>query len=80
MDIQDVFIIIGEGWTKEKIIEDLRGEGYKHNFYFDNDKSDMEVLMDKVKFANEVWTFGDCMSCGMYAYAMLLGKECWKMG
>lgn len=79
MDIQNIFILIGIGWTKDEIVEDLKGEGYDHNFYFVEDQP-LDELTKNVTYANEVWCFGDCSNIEMYDYARDNGLDIWVMG
>lgn len=79
MDIIEVFIIIGRGWTKSKVIQDLRGEGYKHYFFFIEGYDD-DILEKNMNRATEVWTFGDCIGYNTFKLAQSRGKDIWKMG
>jgi hypothetical protein len=68
-----VFVIIGVGYTKEEVIEEIRQEGYKHEFNFDNSSSALQE-------SQEVWCFGRVNDCDLYHEAVELGKDIWIMG
>lgn len=79
MDIMNVYVIIGRGFTKSKIVGEIREEGYKHNFYFSQGQ-EWEDLVQAMKLASEVWVFGDATEYEDYEYAKRNGKDIWKMG
>lgn len=79
MNIQNVFVIIGEGWTREAIIKEIEEEGYLHNFFF-GAGDDMDVLAKNMSFAHEVWCFGNCDGLMTYEHARDQGYDIWKMG
>lgn len=79
MDITNVFIIIGRGWSKQKIVNELREEGYKHNFFFGQNQ-DWEILQQRLDYSQEVWYFGYCEEYETYKYARKMGYDLWKMG
>lgn len=78
MDIVNVCIVYDTyKYTKEDVVEDLKKEGYKHNFYFFRD-----ILEDDVKqmrVADEVWQFGECIGNPLLKRAREMGKEIWRM-
>ena len=78
MEIRDIYVIIGNGFTKEKIVEDIRQEGYGHNFYFSADATYNDNNLP-LTIAEEVWLFGNCDGKGDYILAKSLGKDLWKM-
>lgn len=78
MDLINVFIIIGRGYNKQKIVNEIREEGYKHNFFFGQGQ-DFNILKDKMDFCNECWHFGDASGYDMYEYAKKVGKDIWDM-
>lgn len=81
MDISNVFVIMGTNWNKKLVIEDIRVEGYKHNFYFSNDRlSNKDDELKKMAIADEIWCFGDCSANLMYHYAIKNNKDIWRMG
>ncbi len=79
MDIQNVFIIIGKGWNKRKIVDELKMEGYKHNFFFCDGQS-FEAAEKNILLTNEVWCFGECDRMYWYQYAKDKGLSIWLMG
>lgn len=83
MDISNVFVILGSDWTKELVINEIKLEGYKHNFYFSDKnfgKLSMEDEINKLLMADEVWCFGHCNTIPMYHYAQKNNKDIWRMG
>lgn len=79
MDLINVFIIIGRGYNKQKIVNEIREEGYKHNFFFGQNQ-DWSDLVNRIHFADEVWHFGECSEYDTYKFAKKIGKDIWRMG
>lgn len=79
MDLINVFIIVGRGWTREKVERELIEEGYSHNFSF-GDGRDEDLLFKLMEIANEIWCFGDCVGYNTLKYARSKGMDIWKMG
>lgn len=79
LDTQNVFVIIGRNWTKDKIIKEIVAEGYKHNFFF-SDGHNFSELVKKLEISNEVWTFGNVDGLEIYKYVERNGMDCWRMG
>lgn len=79
MDISNIFVIIGKGWTKEKVIEDIVEECYKHNFNFSVGQNFSDMIKN-LNISNEVWTFGDCEGLEIFKYVERNGFEIWRMG
>lgn len=79
MDILNIFVIAGQGWSKPKIIADIEGEGYKHNFFFSQGQ-DWDILEREIKKADEIWCWGHCEGYQMYEYAKIHSMDLWKMG
>lgn len=74
----NVVILIGRKYTKHKIIQDIREEGYKHNFFFAQGQ-DWELLQKQLDFCQEVWCFGDCTGFDTYEYAKKNNLDIWTM-
>lgn len=79
MDINNVFIIIGKGWSKRRVIKDLKGEGYRHNFYFSNGTVGNNEIK-QLGISEEVWLFGDCNGLEILKYVERNQLDVWKMG
>ena len=79
VDIQNVFIIIGRKWNKDKIVKELKDEGYKHNFFFGQGQ-EFGILEKNILLCDEVWCFGDAEQYEMYEYAKKIAKDIWQMG
>ena len=76
MDNRKIYVIYNtDKFTKEDIVEDIRGEGYKHQFLF----CDGLMIADSLKYADEVWTWGDCSTNVAYGMAKDLNKDIWEM-
>lgn len=78
MDITNVFIVMGRGWNKARIVSEIEVEGYKHNFFFGQGQ-EFGVLEKNILLANEVWVFGDASGYDMYEYAKTKGLDIWQM-
>jgi hypothetical protein len=79
MDIKQVFVIINtEKYTKEDIVKDIVGEGYKHHFFFGN-FHDYNVAVEYLDKAEEIWCFGDCKDLIYYKLAKSTGADIWQM-
>lgn len=79
MDILDVIVIFDKSkYSKEDIVEELKQEGFRHNFYFYRGEYDMDVKI--LSQADEVWQFGECVGEPLIHYAKGMGKEIWRMG
>lgn len=76
MESRKIYVICGEGFTKEKITKDIKEEGYPHKFYFGTG----ENIVDMLKYTDEVWLWGDCSGVTDYIVAKDLGKDLWRMG
>lgn len=70
---------MGHGWNKDRIVKEIKDEGYEHNFFFGQGQ-EYDFLTSKVDFADEVWCFGDCVGYEMYDYAKSTGCDLWVMG
>lgn len=79
LDRLNVLIIMGNNWTKEKVLEDLKGEGYQHNFYF-VDNYGLGKFKTQGKIANECWCFGNCYNHPIYLYSEKNSIDIWQMG
>lgn len=80
MDIRNVYVIIDhKEFTKDKVVQELKEEGYKHNFFFGNApfREDFRNYMYK---CDEVWVFGNCNGMEDYNFAKIIGKDLWQMG
>lgn len=75
----NIYIIIGKGYNKDRVVRELKEEGYPHNFFFGN-ITDVEYKEVYLETADEVWTFGDCTGIYDYEEAIELGSDLWNMG
>lgn len=75
----NVFVILGKTWNKNRLVEDLKGEGYEHNFYV-GDINKPNEFQKHMAIADEVWYFGNCEGNIMLMYAERNGFDCWEMG
>lgn len=79
MDILNCFIVYDKSkYSKEDIVEELKEEGFRHNFYFF--KEDMDLDVRELSKADELWQFGECVGEPILNYAREMGKEIWRMG
>lgn len=79
MDLKKVFVIIDlNSFTKEQVIEDLKEEGYRYDFFFGNLK-DAHMTKDLIQSCEEVWCFGECEKTIDYLIARELGSDIWQM-
>lgn len=74
---RDIYIIIGEGWTKEKVNRELRLERYTHNFFFGGENEFDDLYL---KRADEVWVFGNAENSEDYKLAVENKSDVWVMG
>lgn len=79
LDISNVFVIIGKEWTKDKVIDEIVAENYKHNFLFGVNHTH-ELLIKEMDLAEEIWIFGDCEDDELYIHAKKSGFDIWEMG
>lgn len=79
IEVQNVFIIPGKCWNRNRVVESLKGEGYKHNFYIGDLKKPNE-FQKHMELADEVWTMGECSDNLMYKYAKEHNLDIWTMG
>lgn len=77
--MKNVFVIIGEGWTRQDIIKVIKDEGYKDNFYF-GQNSNIDESKKEMKKAEECWCFGKCSDLELFKYAQENGEDIWIMG
>lgn len=93
---KNVFVIIGSGWSRDVVIDDIDGEGYDYDFYFGHSQDiedqlneefitettwrEVDTLMDIMAVADEVWCFGNCERSHMYMHAKEQGYDVWQMG
>lgn len=76
MDNRKIYVIYDETrYSKEDIKEDIKAEGYKHQFLF----CDGTMIADYLKYADEVWTWGDCNNHIAYIMAVNINKDIWEM-
>ncbi len=80
MDIKHIFLIVGKGWTKEQVENELIAEGYQDKFAFnlDNPRQFTKGLL--VDMSDEIWIFGEVDHLPEYQWAIELGKDIWRMG
>lgn len=77
--MKKVYIIYNKDFTtKEKIIEEMNEEGYKHYFTFSGSNS-AEIGHSFLKEADEVWVWHDCSNINDYKIAKSIGKDIWVM-
>ena len=67
MDVTNVAIIMGRGWNKQKIVDEIELEGWKHNFFFCQNQ-EWDFVKAKLDFADECWVFGDASGYDTYNY------------
>lgn len=79
MDMINVYIIIGRGFNKAKIVNEIEEEGYNHNFFFEQGQ-EWDVLTNNMHIADEIWVFGDATEYDTYRYAKTKGMDIWQMG
>lgn len=80
MEIRNIVILYNESEiTKENIIQDLREEGYKHNFVFANQFTSLEFFETYRMDIDEIWVFGDCKDMWQYQYCVDEGMDLWQM-
>ena len=79
VDISNVFVIVGKEWTKEKVVDEIVAEGYKHNFTF-NIGQNFTEMVKCLNISNEIWLFGDCDGLEIFKYVERNGFEIWRMG
>lgn len=77
--MKNVFVIIGDNWTKQNVVKVIEEERYRDNFYFGQNQ-DIEILKEKLEFCDEVWRFGNCEGILSYEYAVEKGLNLWHMG
>ena len=86
MDVMDVFVVIGYGYTREEVEKILIEDGYEDNFIFgdkfDENDPTWQKLIDK---SDEVWGFGKTNLWGIVAkwqwsYANKTKKVMFRMG
>ena len=77
--IRDVYVIVGKGFDKETIVDEIKKEGYEHNFCF-SDSTAFNGMDLPLVISEEVWTFGNCENKDDYKLAKDLGKDIWVMG
>jgi len=87
MDIRNIYVIVGKKFTKELVVEEIKSEGYKHNFLFGQSvplPRGMIELENTVRSnlakCDEVWCFGDCAGDYHYELAKFKGADIWYMG
>lgn len=77
MDRRKVYIIYNHSeFTKAEIQSELENEGYTYKFLF----CDGTNIVDYLKYADEVWTWGNMEDNPVYVVAKDLNKDIWIMG
>lgn len=81
MDRMRVYVIIDlDKYSQKEIQEELKTEGYQHNFLFGNAEfGDIEIKKQAIQSSNEVWCFGDCTYVEDYRFAKKFGCDIWVM-
>lgn len=78
--MKKVYIIYDKGFvTKENILQEVKDEGYKHDFTFSGENS-AQIGHNFIKEADEVWVWGICSNLNDYKIARATGKDIWQMG
>lgn len=77
--MSNIFIIMGREWNKNRVVADLKDEGYPHRFFIGDIKKPNQ-FQRHMKIADEVWCFGDCSDNIMKLYAERNGYDLWQMG
>jgi hypothetical protein len=72
-----VLIIHDNDFSKAQILEDMHEEGFLHEFLFVEDALD---LVDAIREADEVWTFGEARNFVEAVTARQMRKDVWEMG
>lgn len=80
MEIRNVYVIVGLGYTREKVEKELKEEKYSHNFCFGHVRMNPISARERMKEANEVWCFGMVDYSPDYKVAKEMRKDIWKMG
>lgn len=79
MGCKNIYVITGEGWNRDSIVEEIEAEDYDHDFYFGQSGKLINDLVDMVS-ADEVWCFGECDDLPVYEHAIKFKLDLWKMG
>ena len=77
--MSNVYVIFGRQFSLDEIKQELKEEGYTHNFFFGHRKS-YDEKMKGLEVADEIWTFGDVKGYEDYEMALVKGKDIWIMG
>lgn len=77
MDLKMIYVIEGDGFCTDDIVEIIKEEEYTHNFYF---ASKHPFNKGYLMQCDEVWCFGDCELVEDYHMAMESRKDIWQMG
>lgn len=68
-------------YSDSQILDDLRSEEFRHEFKLLSEQDWATISLDFIDEADEVWVFGDIdYDTDGLAYALLSGKDIWKMG
>ena len=76
--MQNIYVIIGEGYTMDRVIAEIQEEQYSHNFFFGQGKTYAEKEQG-MKVADEVWCFNDCRGIEDLKLARTSNKDIWQM-
>lgn len=77
MDRRKIYIIYNhDQFSKASILEELKVEGYTYKFLF----CDGTNIVDCLKYADEVWTWGVMEDNPAFHVAKDLNKDIWEMG
>ena len=71
-ELKKVYVIVGVGYTVDKVKKEIKEEGYSYEFHFG-------CLFELLKESDEVWLFGDCSDREDFALAKELGCDIWDM-
>lgn len=79
MDLRKVFVIYDtEKYTSDMILQDMRDEGFNHEFKLWTDVP-FKHAEHYLRGADEVWVFGYVDDIMHYQLAKKLGKDFWVM-
>ena len=77
--MNNVYVIFGRQFSIDEIKQELKEEGYNHNFFFGHRKSYDEKIKG-LEVADEVWIFGDVKGYEDYEMALVRNLDIWVMG
>lgn len=79
MEIDNIYVVYGKPYTRDKVIDEIKAEGYTHNFFF-GDNKEYDDKIKNIHYASEIWVFGDVKRHEDYIYALKNKFDIWRMG